>query len=120
MKILCFLKKRPDLTRAEFKKYYEERHAPLIEKLLPFYQEYRRNFIADVQDYQTGHVRNNVEETPPFDVMTELTFESREMYEKLVGALSDPSIGDVIAEDETHLFDRESMKIYIVEEHRSE
>ena len=119
MKIICMLKKRDDLTREQFKKYYEENHVPLIERLLPFYQEYERNFVADVQDYQTGHVDNKAGGSPPFDVVTELTFKNREMYQKLVDALSTPEIGDVVAADEEKIFDRDTMRIYIVDEYRS-
>ncbi|TGD75725.1 EthD family reductase [Mangrovimicrobium sediminis] len=116
MKIICLLPRRADLTRAQFKQYYEENHAPLIEKLLPFYTEYRRNFLADEQDYETGHLENKAEDAPPFDVITELTFSTRENYEKMVAALSDPAIGDVIAADEANLFDRDNMQVYLVEE----
>lgn len=119
MKIICLLPRRADLSRAEFKRRYEENHAPLIEKLLPFYKEYRRSFIADVQDYETGHLDNKADDTPPFDVVTELSFDSRDSYEKMIAALSDPAIGDVITADEENLFDRENIRVYIVEEHTS-
>lgn len=116
MKILCFLKRRPGMSRAEFRTYYENNHAPLIEKLMPFYSDYRRNFIAEVQDYETGHLDNKIEAELPFDVVTELTFDSRENYDKLVAALSDPKIGDIITKDEENFMDRSKMSVYIVDE----
>lgn len=116
MKIICLLSKRSDLSRAEFKRYYEENHAPLTAKLLPFYTKYRRNYVADIQDYETDHLDNKAGNTPPFDVVTELTFDCRENYEKLINALSDPEIRYTITADEENLFDRENMHVYVVEE----
>jgi hypothetical protein len=113
------LKKRADLSFEEFRDYYENNHAPLCEKLIPFYTEYKRNFIEPVQDYTTGHLDNNLTQPPNFDVVTEVKFASREMYQKMVDALSDPAIGDIITRDEENLFDRSAMTVYIVEEHQS-
>lgn len=119
MKIICLLKRKPGTTRAQFKEYYEANHAPLCERLLPFYQDYYRSYFAETQDYETGHLDNKVGDELDFDVITELTFSSRENYENLVAALSDPRIGDQITADEEKFMDRSKMSVYIVEECRS-
>ena len=115
-KILCLLKRRPDLSRTQFKAYYEEKHAPLIARILPFYREFRRNFLVDNQDYRPSHLDNKVEYDPGFDVVTESTFDSQQEYEKLVATLSDPGTSTVIREDEDNFLDRSKMTVYIVEE----
>lgn len=119
MKIICLLKRKPGTTRAEFKAYYEANHVPLIQRLLPFYKDYKRTYFAEVQDYQTGHLDNKVEAELDFDVITELTFTDRSGYDQLVAALSDPKIGDVITADETNFMDRSKMSVYIMEEESS-
>ncbi|WP_018502584.1 EthD domain-containing protein [Parafrankia discariae] len=53
-----------------------------------------------------------------FDVMTELTYESEEMYRKMVDALTGKEVGRLIAEDEAQFLDRSSMRTYIVDERR--
>ncbi|MYM64747.1 EthD domain-containing protein [Pseudomaricurvus sp. HS19] len=116
LKILCFFKRRPGMTRAEFRAYYEANHAPLIEKMIPFYISYKRNFVEDVQDYKPAHITNNTDDSDEFDVMTELTFSSRDMLDKMMHTLSNPEVGDVIAADEANLFDRDSVTILIVDE----
>ena len=120
MKILCMLKKKPGMSFEDFRDYYETKHAPLCEKLIPFYTDYRRNFIVPVQDYNPGHLDNALPAERPFDVVTELTFRDRAQYQQLVDALSDPKIGDIITRDEENLFDRSAMTIYIVDEHVTE
>jgi hypothetical protein len=119
MKIVCLLKRKPGTTRAQFKEYYEANHAPLCEKLIPYYKDYYRSYFSETQDYQTGHLDNKIEDELDFDVITELTFSSKENYEKLVAALSDPAIGDRITHDEEQFMDRSKMSVYIVDECRS-
>lgn len=119
MKIICLLKRKPGTSRAQFKDYYEANHAPLIERLMPFYTDYRRNYFAETQDYETGHLDNKVESELDFDVITELTFSSRANYDKLVAALSDPAIGDIITRDEENFMDRSKMSVYIIDEYVS-
>jgi hypothetical protein len=116
MKILCFLKRKPGLTREQFIEYYESRHVKLAAKLLPYFTEYKRNYIDPGTVYETGHLENRATAEPPFDVVTEMSFASPQMYDMLVSALRKPSIGDVIAADEENLFDRASMTIYVVDE----
>lgn len=121
IKIMCFLKRKPGMSRAEFKDYYETTHAPLIEKMLPFYNTFERNFFAPVQDYETGHMDNKHEEQElDFDVVTELTFKTQEDYDKIVAGLSDPDIGAIITADEENIFDRSKMRVFIMETEASE
>ena len=84
IKIMCFLKRKAGMSPAEFKAYYESTHAPLIEKMLPFYATFERNFFAPVQDYETGHMDNISEQGLDFDVVTELTFATKKDYAKIV------------------------------------
>ena len=116
IKIMCFLKRKAGMSRAEFKAYYESTHAPLIEKMLPFYHTFERNFFAPVQDYETGHMDNKHEEQElDFDVVTELTFATQADYDKIVAGLSDPDIGAIITADEENIFDRSKMRVFIMD-----
>ena len=47
IKVLAFIKRRPDLDQAAFRDYYEHHHAPLVNVLLPYYQEYTRNYLEE-------------------------------------------------------------------------
>lgn len=49
MKALAFLPRRPDLTRAAFRGYYETRHAPLALRYFAFVR-YVRNHVVDGPD----------------------------------------------------------------------
>lgn len=119
IKILCFMNRKPGLSMEEFKAYYEDRHVPLIHRLLPHAIEYRRNFVED-RPHETGHMVQDRERGVTFDVLTELTYASEEMYQRTLDGLADPEIGSLIAEDEARFLDRESMRVVIVDERRSQ
>lgn len=116
MKVLCFMKKKPGLGRDEFIRYYEENHAPLIARLLPYYSDYRRNYLAENPTYKLDHIDDTDDSGPEFDVVTEWSFENREMYNKLLAAMGDPQVGETIARDEANFLDRSSIRVFVVEE----
>lgn len=115
IKLVCFMNRRPDMSMEAFKDYYENHHVPLINGLMPFWQDYRRNFLVN-KDHAAAHMAPGRPTGAIFDVMTELTFVDEEMHQKCLDALADPVIGKIIAEDEEKLFDRKSMRTFIVDE----
>lgn len=118
IKLVCFMNRKPGMSMDDFKKYYEENHVPLISKLTPFWQDYRRNFRED-REHSAAHMEPGRPTEALFDVMTELTFENEQMHQKCLDALADPVIGKIIAEDEAKFFDRASMRTFVVDERRS-
>lgn len=118
IKIVCFMNRKSGMSMDEFKTYYEENHVPLINKLMPFWQDYRRNFVED-REHSAAHMAPGRSQEAMFDVMTELTFENEEMHQKCLEALADPVIGKIVADDEAKFFDRASMRTFVVDERRS-
>src|SRR5262245_28735697 len=118
IKLVCFMNRKPGMSMEEFKRYYEENHVPLINRLMPFWQDYRRNFVED-REHSAAHMAPGRQTGAMFDVMTELTFASEEMHQKCLDALADPVIGKIVAEDEEKFFDRSSMRTFVVDERRS-
>jgi len=118
IKILCFMNRKPGLSMEEFKAYYEERHVPLIHRLLPHWIEYRRNF-SEERPHNSAHMVETRPRDVEFDVLTELTYENEDMYQRTLAALADPEIGAIIREDEARFLDRETMRVVIVDERRS-
>ena len=108
-KILLFLKRRPGMSVADFREYYETRHSKLSEKYCVGLTRYVRRFIDPVG-----------EEELPFDVITELWMEDRVMFEALCAATSQSNVPDEIIEDEKRLFDREKSRTATVVEHESD
>lgn len=117
-KLVTLIRRREDLTAVEFRDYYENVHVPLITRLLPFWADYRRNYLDDTAQ-QVGHHAARRASHRPFDVITELTYADDDMRRRVTDALRDPRIGALIAADEANFMDRESMQTFLVDEHVS-
>lgn len=116
MKIICLMRRKAGLTPQQFKDYYENNHAKLALELLPFFSAYQRNYLIKDEAYKPDHL-DEVPPVPDYDVVTEISFASRDDYQKMVDALADPVIGKRIADDEENFLDRNAMVMFFVEEH---
>ncbi len=119
LKMVCLFNRKPGLTMAEFKAYYEERHVPLVTGLMANWCDYRRNYRMEEAEHHAPHGDPARKDDAVFDVMTEITYESEAKYRATMAALSDPEIGRRVAEDEAKFMDRSSMRVHLVEECRS-
>ncbi|MGF7147068.1 uncharacterized protein (TIGR02118 family) [Sphingomonas zeicaulis] len=89
IKTIGFMPRRPDISRAQFREYYETRHAPLAVPLFPFIR-YRRNHLADM----------DVE--PGFDCISEFWVPSLNQ----IGELMAGEVGDTMRADERNFLDQ--------------
>ena len=109
IKVLAFIRKRPDLDLAAFRDYYEQHHAPLINRLLPYYQQYNRNYL--VTPFRLGQAGED------FDVVTELVFASQAEHDAWRAALADPTVLEQIRADERNFLDPGATRMWVVDEH---
>ncbi len=100
-KILIFLKRKPGLSLAEFQDYYETRHSQMSLKYARGLKRYTRRYISPVPNDETG-----ASGELDFDVITELTFEDRAVFEKVLEMGTSMVLPADIREDEEKLFDR--------------
>lgn len=110
-KILLFMKRRPGMTMAEFRDYYENNHVPLA---LPYMQgitRYVRRYIEPQPHAETG-----TNEELPYDVVSELWFEDEAVFRGTVEYLSTSVMPEHIVADEMNLFHRPTMRIATVTE----
>lgn len=115
-KVLIFLKRKPGLSIAEFRDYYENRHRHLGEKYgQGMLLKYRRNYVDPVPNNETGQSGEL-----DFDVITEMWFD-REAYAKAILDLGTKMEfpADVLA-DEENVFDRSKTRYAGVVEFESD
>lgn len=103
--LLCFLRRKPGLSPAEFKQYYESRHAPLVTSLFPQIFRYERLYL-DEGRIQAG-------EPLDVDVMTQIWFRSQTEYDAFLANRSQETTDRIIADEEQFL-DRANKQIYLV------
>ncbi|HLG89607.1 MAG TPA: EthD domain-containing protein [Alphaproteobacteria bacterium] len=83
MKVITPIKRRPELTRAQFRDYYETRHAPLGTRYFPF-AKYVRNHLIEASP-----------EDPGYDCLMECWLDREKAL-----SLLDGNVGAIFAEDE--------------------
>ncbi len=113
LKMIALLKKRADMSRAEFRDYYEGYHAPLIlAQQGPNMLEYRRNYL-------TGEMINGTEDMP-FDVITEFLYADRAAFDRAFERMMTPAATRERKEDEARLFDIPAIRVFLVESRESD
>ncbi len=110
-KVLIFLKRRPGLSVADFRAYYEGHHAPLCRQYAVGVKRYMRRYIDPLPLPDTGE--------PPeleFDVVTELWFENKAIYDAIIDIASRGAFPEDVIEDEKRVFDRSKIRFARVAE----
>jgi hypothetical protein len=117
LKVLMLLKRKPELSMAEFIERYETQHVPLAERQATSLRRYERHYLHPGRHVMFG---DEVQE-PEYDVITELWYDdlaALEAQQEWLRARPD-RVAEIIADEET-LFDRSKSRLVFVEDHASD
>ncbi|ARS29458.1 EthD domain-containing protein [Sphingomonas sp. KC8] len=115
LKFVTLLKRRPGMSIADFRDYYERHHARIgVKYLSGFAHRYMRRYIVPMPNPVTG-----VADEPDHDVVMEIWFPDRGAFDAAMERLGEPAIAAEIAADEDHLFDRAMHRHFFVDEYES-
>lgn len=110
--VLTLLKRRADMTRADFIAYYETHHRLIGEKVLgPWAIRYERKHL---------HPLDGTDMDFDADVVMEIEFPDEAAMAECFAAMADPATRQMITEDEERLFDRSRIRTFRVERHVSD
>ena len=112
VKGIALLKSKPGLSPAEFRKHYEEVHAPLALSLFPTIRKYVRNYITTIA-FPAGAAELD------FDCITEQWFDNMKGFQAMMDAGAGEA-GRAIGDDEKKFLDRTKTIYLLVEEVASE
>ena len=108
IKTMYFMKRKPGMSREDFVAYYQDVHRKMGESVLRgVASRYVRHFLDPVR------VPGGV---PAYDVVTELWYETRELYERGSAELAT----EEFLTDFMRLFDPASAAQYMIEDQESE
>jgi hypothetical protein len=118
IKQMALLKKKQGMSHEAFVERYEQGHVPLVNEVIPFHCDYKRNFIIPGSFVELDHI---AEPPPPpdFDVITQIWYEDQSKLDALLNALSKTDAGEKIARDEEDLFDRSRMAMFATQPHET-
>lgn len=97
IKHFFLISKKPELSAAEFRSYYEAHHVPLIKRLLPMFTRYRRHYLDEEHN-----ALDTERDYPGFDVITEIWFARPADYDAFLERVSDPAVIAEIRADEAN------------------
>ncbi len=109
-KILLLMKRRPGMSVADFRDYYENRHVPLALKYDGgAMTRYVRRYLEPQPNAELG-----TNEELPYDVVSELWFEDEAAFRATLHYMTTSVMPDDVVADEMNLFDRPTMRIATV------
>lgn len=117
---LIYTARRSDLTFAEYKEYYETKHAPLVDKLLGDYKPdgYRRYYTDRSPAVASDTWLLGSPQDSDYDCCTVLTWRDSEALQGALRLFSSDKMQLPLVEDEKQFLDRTKTKLIIVgEEH---
>ena len=114
-KLIALISKKSSISEEDFKTYYENNHAPLIESLFPTLDGYTRtylfesNLLSDTLPLESDGAQSQ------FNVITELAFKNEEDLNQFFERGTDQGVIETIRKDEANFLDGEKTIMYRVE-----
>ena len=120
VKIIVFMKRKPGLSHAAFRKYYEEKHTRFINHLKSCVIDYRRSYpmqtATELADAFHRHETHNSEPEFLYDCVAEAWVRDKEHLEEMYRIMSDPHLAEEIRQDEKEFLDPSSLRVLVCEE----
>lgn len=114
VKLIALLRRKPGMRMDDFIRYYEDNHAPLVLRIVPFIKDYRRNYVQhDSAIAQMDGIPGDC------DVITEAWFETQADFDNFMAEGSKPENRELVIADELNFLDRDSIRMFLVDENRS-
>ncbi len=109
------LRKKPGISDETFRALYETEHVPLVARLVPYFTDYRRNYLQ-----RSGDLHPDTHDLCAFDCVTEVRFADRAGLDRFLAGLVIPEVDRQLAACEERFLDRTAMAMYVVDEARTE
>jgi len=126
-KVIAMMKRKPGMSRREFRDYYETYHSPMGDIAMANAKRYVRRYLhpfsatnwgKDLQKAMLSIGGEDVlgQDNAEFDVITEIWFADRSEFEKAFLAMGEPEFLTKALEDEAKFLDTGKSRMFTVEE----
>jgi hypothetical protein len=114
-KILLLMKRKPGMSVADFRDYYENHHIPLCRPYMAGIARYFRRYLDPQPNAESG-----ANDELPYDVITEMWFDEEAVYKRTLDYITTSVMPPEVVEDEMKFFDRPTMRIATVVERETD
>ena len=116
IKLAFCLRRRPELSREEFQRYWLENHAPLVRKHAQALRIARYVQLHTGYDEINQALRASRSAPEPYDGVAELWWASREDMEAALATPEGQEAGRALLEDERHFIDLANSPLFVGDE----
>lgn len=122
IKAVCLMKRRPGMSAAAFREYYENHHARIGEAVFPGRAiRYVRRYLKPLEHSRDfGHANHEAANlSQQYDVIMEVWFKNEQTMDEAFEILAGAKLRRFIEQDEANLFAPGGIQIYFVDEYES-
>lgn len=115
--MILLLKRKPGMTREQFRHHYETSHVMLAKKHVGhLFHDYRRHYVGDVIAMRGEEVVVNAVEEGAYDVITKIVFKGQAAVDEFWRIYAIPEVFAELRADEQCFLDMPTMRVNICEE----
>jgi uncharacterized protein (TIGR02118 family) len=117
IKLVYCVRKRADISQAEFHRYWLEEHGPRARRHADAIYAARYVQSHTLDTALNEGLRASRGASPPYDGITEMWWTDLETFQKSLGSEAAIAAGVDLLEDERHFIDVEASTLFLTEEH---
>ena len=117
IKMVYCLRRRPELSREEFQRYWRETHAPLVQKYAQALNLRRYVQVRTSEHPVNDALRESRGAMEPYDGVAELWWDSADSMATAMASAEGRKAGQALLEDEKRFIDVERSALWIGQEH---
>ena len=117
IKLVYCVRKRADISQAEFHRYWLEEHGPRARKHAKAIHAIRYVQSHTLDSELNAGLRTSRSAGPAYDGITEMWWSDMEEFEKSLGSEAGVAAGLDLLEDERRFVDAEASSIFLTQEH---
>ena len=118
--MILLLKRKPGMTREQFRRHYDTSHVMLAKKHLGhLFHDYRRHYVGDVIAMRGEEVVVNGVEEGAYDVITKIVFKDQAALDEFWRIYAIPEVFAELRADEQAFLDMPTMRVNLCEEVRT-